>query len=161
MVESGKWYGFDLDGTIADNTHHPSGFGSIGKPIRPMVELMKKFNKSGKRVKIFTARLSDAGDDEVNQYQIKKHIWEWCDEHLGFRPEITDRKDFQMECLYDDRARQVVTNDGHDMKNIASLLATALYDLLNHPNRKVVQENAENLLSQCEAWGIPIAYDHT
>lgn len=113
-----KWYGFDIDGTIADNSAHTFGMGKIGKPIKPMCDLMKKLHAEGRRVKIFTARLSDVGSDHSSQQAVKEHIWKWCDENLGFRPEITDRKDYKMECLYDDRAKQVVRNTGECIEDL-------------------------------------------
>ena len=113
-----KWYGFDIDGTIADNSAHTFGMGKIGKPVKPMCDLMKKLHAQGRCVKIFTARLSDVGSDPSSQQAVKEHIWKWCDENLGFRPEITDRKDYMMECLYDDRAKQVVRNTGECLEDM-------------------------------------------
>ena len=121
-----KWYGFDVDGTIADNSAHTFGMGKIGKPIKPMCDLMKKLHAEGRRVKIFTARLSDVGSDRLSQQAVKEHIWKWCDENLGFRPEITDRKDYKMECLYDDRAKQVVRNTGECIEDLYRKLADSV-----------------------------------
>ena len=115
---NGKWHGFDLDGTIADNSAHTFGMGKIGKPVKPMCDLMKRLHTEGRRVKIFTARLSDVGSDPSSQQAVKEHIWKWCDENLGFRPEVTDRKDYMMECLYDDRAKQVVRNTGECLEDL-------------------------------------------
>ena len=117
-----KWYGFDIDGTIADNSAHTFGMGKIGKPVKPMCDLMKKLHAEGRRVKICTARLSDVGSDPSSQQAVKEHIWKWCDENLGFRPEITDRKDYEMECLYDDRAKQVVRNTGECLEDLYNKL---------------------------------------
>ena len=73
----GRWYGFDLDGTIADDSAHTFWFGTIGAPIVPMTDLMRRLHQEGKRVKIFTARLSDVGQDAECRAQLCKHIWEW------------------------------------------------------------------------------------
>lgn len=121
-----KWYGFDLDGTIADNSAHTFGFGKIGAPVLPMTDLMKRLHRDGKRVKIFTARLSDVGRDAKSRARVREHIWKWCDENLGFRPEITDVKDFQMVALYDDRAKQVVRNVGITYEELVRDLADCL-----------------------------------
>ena len=126
MSMNSKWYGFDVDGTIADNSAHTFGMGKIGKPIKPMCDLMKKLHAEGRRVKIFTARLSDVGSDRSSQQAVKEHIWKWCDENLGFRPEITDRKDYKMECLYDDRAKQVVRNTGECIEDLYRKLADSV-----------------------------------
>lgn len=39
-------------------------------------------------------------------------VADWCLEHLGFLPEITNEKDYLMLELYDDRVKQVVPNKG-------------------------------------------------
>ena len=91
---------------------------------------MKRLKARGFRVKIVTARLGDVGSSQKAQDELKEHIWEWCDRNLGFRPEITDRKDASMERLYDDRARQVISNDGEDMQNVAVEIAMALDSLI-------------------------------
>ena len=117
-----------------------------------MVALMKRLNSQNKRVKIVTARLNDVGMSPTSQNQLKEHIWEWCDKHLGFRPEITDRKDSSMECLYDDRARQVVRNKGVDMESVAKELAKAIDNELRSPmaNRKSIAA----LRDRCLALGL-------
>ena len=143
----GKWYGFDLDGTIADNSAHNFGLLEIGKPIKPMCNLMKRLHNSGCRVKIFTARLNDLGSDGHMQQSVKKHIWEWCDKNLGFRPEITDKKDGMMECLFDDRAKQVVRDKGLLVEDLNIELANCLSSL-----RERVPKTKQNaaILKQCK-----------
>lgn len=54
-VAGEPWYGFDLDGTLAFYDKW-RGINHIGKPIKPMVDLIKKMHAEGKRVKILTAR---------------------------------------------------------------------------------------------------------
>lgn len=72
--KSWRWYGFDLDGTIADNTNHAFGYGNIGKPIKRMTNLMKRLNARGYTVKIVTARLGDVSYDPVAQSKLRQHI---------------------------------------------------------------------------------------
>lgn len=151
-IELGRWYGFDLDGTIADNTLHNFGMGEIGKPIKPMTNLMKRLHRQGHRVKIVTARLNDVGEDRTSQLRLKRHIWLWCDKNLGFRPEITDRKDGSMECLYDDRARQVLRNKGIDIGELAKELAQMLNDVLEHPSGNM--KSAMTLRKKCQRLGL-------
>lgn len=148
-----RWYGFDLDGTIADNTHHGSGMGMIGAPVKPMVALMKRLHSQGKRIKIVTARINDVGVSPTSQNQLKEHIWEWCDRHLGFRPEITDCKDSSMECLYDDRARQVVRNKGVNMEDIARGLARYI-DAFLRKDPKADMKTLVSLRNRCIDLGI-------
>ncbi len=96
------WIAVDLDGTLA----HYEGWkdGSIGKPIAPMVKMVKEWLDNGRQVKIFTARASRS--DQISK--IKK----WCVEHIGQELEVTNVKDFKMVALYDDRAKQVEKNTG-------------------------------------------------
>lgn len=137
---SWRWYGFDLDGTIADNTNHAFGYGNIGKPIKRMTNLMKRLNARGYTVKIVTARLGDVSYDTDAQSKLRQHIWEWCDENLGFRPEITDRKDASMEALYDDRAKQVVRNKGITYEECNERLAECLEEAIEHLPKRTIDD---------------------
>lgn len=151
-TRSFRWYGFDLDGTIADNSQHNFGMGDIGKPIKPMVNLMKKLHAKGWTIKIVTARLSDVGTRKAAQRKLIEHIWRWCDHNLGFRPEITDRKDALMERLYDDRARHVVRNRGVDLGEFARSLARGLDALLETPKKN--RKRAMALRDKCRRIGL-------
>jgi hypothetical protein len=103
VAEKG-WYGFDLDGTLA---HYDGWKGQehIGKPIAPMVDLVKRFLDEGKNVKIFTDRFAN-GPEQVAIIQ------DWCEKHIGRRLEVTNVKDWHCIRIYDDRCVQVVTNEG-------------------------------------------------
>lgn len=138
--KSWRWYGFDLDGTIADNTNHAFGYGNIGKPIKRMTNLMKRLNARGFKVKIVTARLGDVGCDAKAQAALRRHIWEWCDKNIGFRPEITDRKDASMEALYDDRAKQVVRNRGITYEEVNERLAACLEEAVKHLPKRTIDD---------------------
>lgn len=102
------WTGVDLDGTLAK---HASGesVDSIGEPIAPMVERVKKLLAEGREVRIVTARVSVRGTESAKQYSM---IAEWCVEHLGQALKVQAHKDYAMLQLYDDRAIGVVTNQG-------------------------------------------------
>ena len=56
-AEGKGWYGFDLDGTLAEYDKW-EGISHIGKPVRPMVNLIKRMHAEGKVVKILTARVA-------------------------------------------------------------------------------------------------------
>lgn len=118
------WYGVDFDGTLVEY-HGWEGPTHAGQPIKPMVELVKRMLAEGKRVKIFSARVS-RGSDQQNvahrEYQTKlarSFIESWCEEHLGQRLEVTNVKDFGMIRLYDDRCVQVVSNTGELATDVA------------------------------------------
>jgi hypothetical protein len=104
------WIGVDLDGTLAEY-HNDFDKFNIGKPIPLMVERVKQWIKSGKKVKIFTARVCHREGDEL--LQIKEAIRRWLvDAGLPETLEITCEKDFGMVELWDDRCVQVISNTG-------------------------------------------------
>ncbi|MBO6031810.1 MAG: hypothetical protein J6Q22_10180 [Prevotella sp.] len=105
-----KWIGFDLDGTLAEYDGW-KGIEHIGKPIKPMCDLIKKLHSEGKLVKILTARVAPRKDG-ADATLARQYIRKWCVENLGFVPEITHEKDSLMEKLYDDRVVQVIPNTG-------------------------------------------------
>lgn len=105
-----SWIGVDLDKTLAlydSGDYHRFGATYIGEPIMPMVEFVRSLLSQGFEVKIFTARV----DGEYNS-QVKEAIQNWTEKHLGARLDVTNVKTMDMECLYDDRARQVLPNKG-------------------------------------------------
>lgn len=104
------WVGFDLDGTLAEYTHWRKD-GGVGKPIWPMVNLLKQYLASGYRCKIFTARVCGARDDAEREEQIAK-IASWCQTYVGQQLEVTHEKDYGMILLYDDRCVSVEANTG-------------------------------------------------
>ena len=76
----------------------------IGEPVPEMLEKVKAALKSGKTVKIFTARASEP----ENVPAIKK----WLKDHDLPELEITNEKTKDMDEFWDDKARGVVKNHG-------------------------------------------------
>ena len=118
------WIGVDLDGTLAQ---HSNSVFSIGKPIKKMVDRVKEWHKEEITVKIVTARVSmnKIMSIESNIVPTKRFVEKqvkmislWCQEHLGFIPEITDKKDFNMVQLWDDKAVTVNPKTGAIIKAI-------------------------------------------
>lgn len=108
------WIGVDLDGTLARydgwiSPHH------IGEPIAPMVQRVKEWMAFGIEVRIVTSRVGSAYPDQVenNICAIKK----WCMEVFGATLPITNEKDQHMMVLWDDRAVQVIFNQGIPVTN--------------------------------------------
>lgn len=112
MNESG-WIGVDLDGTLAMYGGF-QGIETIGEPIKPMVDRVKKWIADGKTVKIFTARMHGHGMALIGGgvADVKTPIEQWCLKHIGKVLEVTNAKDFGMIELWDDRCVQVEANTG-------------------------------------------------
>lgn len=101
--EKKQWVAVDLDGTIAKDTGW-KGIEHIGEPIQPMVDMVKRWLKAGKTVKIFTARAEDP--------KAIPYIKAWLT-GLGLGDlEITNVKDMHMVELWDDKAKRVKKNHG-------------------------------------------------
>jgi len=118
---SNGWIAVDLDGTLARYDGW-KGIEHIGEPIAPMVERVKRWLSEGREVRIFTARV-DGGEVAISMGdqngvahrdipQVKWVIEKWCIKHLGQILPITNVKDYGMLELWDDRAVQVIANEG-------------------------------------------------
>ncbi len=111
-----SWIGVDLDGTLAeyhgwvDATH-------IGQSIPLMVERVKRWLSEGKKVKIFTSRVSQC-HDHVQALAAKSAIQNFCLENFGQILEITSDKDCNMIEIWDDRAVMVEKNTGRTINDI-------------------------------------------
>ena len=127
---SGKpWTGFDLDGTLAVYDKW-RGVAHIGKPVKPMCDLLKRLHGKGKAVKILTARVSPRGDG--SHILARVFIARWCRDNLGFVPPITHEKDALMETLYDDRVHAVEQNTGKVL-NMANTEWEKVYQIKGLP----------------------------
>lgn len=140
--EAGEgWYGFDLDGTLAVYDVW-RGIDHIGRPIPPMVNMVRNMHAHGLKVKILTARVAPRSNVErrTNPYldehwcipspdempwAVHKKEWtalefiqDWCWRNLGFVPEITHQKDHLMLTLFDDRVVQVEPNTGRILGSV-------------------------------------------
>jgi hypothetical protein len=108
-MSSQGWIGVDLDGTLA-RYEGWSGVEHIGEPIAPMVARVRQWIAEGRDVRIFTARIASRNAQEL--YAAIDAIEKWCARHIGTVLPITNIKDFAMTQLWDDRAVQVVPNEG-------------------------------------------------
>src|SRR5215469_5697895 len=100
--EPDGWIGVDLDGTLANYSGWSTG---IGAPIGKMVQRVKRWVAEGREVRILTAR----GATEPKQNIL---VHDWINEHIRLPLFVTDKKDYEMIRLYDDRVRQVEANTG-------------------------------------------------
>lgn len=103
------WIGVDLDGTLA---HYTTWIGPdhIGEPIPAMVNRVLDWCNAGKNVRIFTARVAEDHDGHMARV-----IKRWCKKHLGRILPVTNKKDYGMIELWDDRCVQVEINTGRRM----------------------------------------------
>ncbi len=96
------WIGFDLDGTLAYEGE--TRFPTIGRPIKPMMDLLKKYVSEGREVRIFTARAC--------MPEFVPAIHSWIEKHVGQKLEVTCVKDFGLDKFYDDKCFRVKYNTG-------------------------------------------------
>jgi hypothetical protein len=118
-VNPGGWIGCDLDGTLAYYDHW-QGVEHVGPPVLPMLARVKAHLRLGQEVRIVTARA--AACDRTNEHGEQdtrelaetavRVIQDWTQKWTGQRLAVTATKDFGMVTLYDDRAKQVLTNTG-------------------------------------------------
>ena len=105
------WIGVDLDGTLAEYHGWVDEY-HIGEPIKPMVDRVRAWLRSGQEVRIFTARANADGRVGLTRDEVVKVIQDWCEDHVGHRLPVTNVKDYGMIELWDDRAIRVVANQG-------------------------------------------------
>lgn len=112
------YIGVDLDSTLARYTSGMSSARDIGEPIPIMVERVKQWRKLGIDVRVVTARAADHNPaHDVNgvpalDMEVVQQVQEWCLKHLGERLPVQFWKCYQMHSLWDDRAVQVIPNEG-------------------------------------------------
>lgn len=108
LTNAGRpWIGVDLDGTLAFYDHW-RGPLHIGAPIEDMVQRVRKWVDAGLEVRIMTARVSN---EEASS--IIECIQDWLEQACWLpRLPVTNVKDYDMVCLWDDRCVQVELNTG-------------------------------------------------
>ena len=97
------WIGVDLDCTLAYYEEKDMRNFIIGEPIPKMLARVRKWQAQGMTVKLVTARAEFPDQVELIKKWLKKHDLDM---------EITNKKDFGMIQLWDDRAVQVIPNTG-------------------------------------------------
>jgi hypothetical protein len=106
FVAHHHWVGVDLDGTLArdDAEGHFLPPYPLGEPIPEMIEMVKSLLTAGVKVKIFSARAIEPESIPM--------IQSWAEKQGLGRLEVTNQKDYDLIRYYDDRAIQVVPNQG-------------------------------------------------
>lgn len=122
-------YAVDLDGTLAVYDRW-RGHNHIGEPIPRTVARVKQLLADGHYVTIFTARMAGSNyvlgqaanaatylteDPDCEKYNdIAVLIEEWCRMHIGQVLPITAEKKPYFHAFLDDRAEQIIPNDGRN-----------------------------------------------
>lgn len=128
-MDATPWIGVDLDGTLAKFGMW-SGFGHVGKPVKPMLQRVRQWLDDGYRVKIFTARASIP--------EAIPPVKKWLRKHKLGDLEVTNKKDFALIEIWDDRCVHVIANQGRPIRS-PSVMARPRVPLLEeafpHENR--------------------------
>lgn len=105
-LEPVGWIGVDLDGTLAKYDNWESET-HIGEPVPLMLNRVRKWIAMGIEIRIVTARAERPGAVLA--------IEGWCRLHLGKTLLVTNKKDFGMLELWDDRCVAVEENTGKQL----------------------------------------------
>jgi len=110
FVSRQHWIGVDLDGTLSrdDAVGHFLPPYPLGEPIPEMIEMVKSLLAAGVTVKIFSARACEP--ESIPQIQA------WAEKHGLGRLVVTNQKDYDLIRFYDDRAIQILPNQGKSVR---------------------------------------------
>ena len=128
-TDNTPWIGVDLDGTLAKYISY-RGIDHIGRPLKPMLERVRRWQAAGYKIKIMTARASVP--------ELIPPVQQWLKKHKLKDIEVTNKKDFHMIELWDDRAIQVIHNTGRPIRSpsiLARPKAPLLEEAFPHENR--------------------------
>jgi hypothetical protein len=116
-----QWVGFDLDGTLSrtDNEGHFQPPYPLGEAVPHMLATVKSLLRAGVTVKIFSARACEPSNIPLVQA--------WAEKHGLGRLEVTNSKDFDLIRFYDDRAIQIMPNEGRSAAWIAAQAKPAAF----------------------------------
>lgn len=120
------WVGFDFDGTLV--TYPPKAGQEYGDDIPVALTQLRIIRNMGMKVKIVTAR---AGCPETAFYT---HVIKWLYDHGLSDVDITDRKDYGMLLLFDDRA--ITMKDGAVLTD-SNFYADKMKEIIQWVNRGV------------------------
>jgi len=110
FVDEKRWVGVDLDGTLArdDAEGHFLPPYPLGEPIPEMIAMVQSLLQAGVTVKVFSARACEPESVPI--------IQAWAEKHGLGRLEVTNQKDYDLIRFYDDRAIQMLPNQGKSIR---------------------------------------------
>jgi hypothetical protein len=114
FIAQHHWIGVDLDGSLSrdDGPGHFLPPYPLGEPIPEMVEMVKSLLAAGVTVKIFSARACEPENIPI--------IQAWAEKNGLGRLEVTNQKDYDLIRYYDDRAIQMLPNEGKPASCLAN-----------------------------------------
>jgi len=114
FVARHHWIGVDFDGTLArdDAEGHFLPPYPLGEPIPEMITMVQSLLAAGVTVKIFSARACEPKSIPT--------IQDWAEKHGLGRLDVTNQKDFDLIRFYDDRAIQMLPNQGKAVSCLAA-----------------------------------------
>lgn len=123
------WIAVDLDGTLA-YYHSWRGLDHIGKPVKAMLERVRRWLEEGYEVRIFTARASSP--------ELIAPVEAWLKKQKLPALIVTNELDADCIELWDDRCVQLIEDSGMPLRS-ASILsrprAPLLEDAFPHEGR--------------------------
>jgi len=114
FVAQKRWVGVDLDGTLArdDAEGHFLPPYPLGEPIPEMIAMVQSLLQAGVTVKVFSARACEPESVPI--------IQAWAEKHGLGRLEVTNQKDYDLIRFYDDRAIQMLPNQGKSVRALSA-----------------------------------------
>ena len=108
----------DLDGTLAYYDEVNFNPYEVGAPIKSMIQLMRSEMAKGIEVRIFTARAARGNNETDLMYDARMEpVIKFSLANFRKILPIVNYKTFATIAIYDDRAYQVLTNQGVVVRN--------------------------------------------
>lgn len=167
-TEQQGWYGVELDGALAETSGF-EGIERIGKPVGPVVGIVKDLHRKRIPVRVVTWRVNPDMTfgtkpnpyygHKVPEYVPERYkplyqkfarwdatpfVVDWCAKNLGFVPRIVPSTDHATLALYSATAKQVVPNDGTLLEDVASKAAEDAVKAVAELSKVLVDKPKEN-----------------
>lgn len=153
-----SWIGVDFDGTLA--VYDAAIFPAAGAPIAPMVGRVRRWLDEGQEVRIVTARASSVQNNpqytEDGCRVLTTPVYKFCMEHFDVILPVVAEKDFEMIELWDDRAVQVIPNEGVALRDILVVQERDLIDLTDALTQMTLRVNRAETRLALLGWEVSI-----
>jgi len=121
-----KHIAFDFDKTLATYNKW-EGHDVLGDAIYDMVVLARRHLDAGDAVYIFTARVSERDHSPADIAKAVGAIEDWCEDVFGQVLPITACKLTRFSAFYDDRAVQVIPNQGVTVESLLHRILNVIH----------------------------------